>query len=138
MSGELIEVTPNKEKAKSMLAMAKTRIEMLESVDSAKYTTLVVEGHYEAIKELIFSILSLDGYKTIGEGAHRMLIEYLSEAYSAEFSRSEICFLDDLRKIRNRINYAGFFVKEDYLERNKGTIVEIIRKLIAIIDARVD
>jgi len=30
VSGELIEVTPNKEKSKSMLAMAKTRIEMLE------------------------------------------------------------------------------------------------------------
>jgi len=40
-----------------------------------------------------------------------MLIEYLSEAYSEEFSRSEIYFLDDLRKIRNRINYDGFFVK---------------------------
>ncbi len=138
MSGELIEVSVNIEKAKSMLSMAKTRIDMLESVDSRKYTTLVVEGYYEAMKELISSILSLDGYKTIGEGAHRMLIEYLSEAYSTEFFRSEICFLDDLRKIRNRINYDGFFVKEDYLERNKWTIVEIIGKLIAIIDARLN
>lgn len=138
MSGELVRVTPNKEKAKSMLKMAKTRLEMLETIDSAKYTTLVVEGYYEAIKELMSSILSLDGYKTMGEGAHQMLIEYLDEAYCAEFCQSEIYFLDDLRKIRNRINYDGFFVKEDYFERNKGTIFEIIEKLTAIINARLD
>jgi len=136
MYGDLIKVSEDKEKARSMLKMAKQRLEMLNTLDTAKYTSLVIEGYYEVIKELIASILSLDGYKTKGEGAHKTLIDYLGDAYDSEFKPSDIYFLDDLRKIRNRINYDGFFVKEEYLVRNKEAIVTLINKLSLLVEQR--
>lgn len=138
MHGDLIKISEDKEKARSMLKMAKQRLEMLDILDTAKYTSLVVEGYYEVIKELIASILSLDGYKTKGEGAHKTLIDYLGDAYDSEFKPSDIYFLDDLRKIRNRINYDGFFVKEEYLVRNKEAIVTIINKLSLLVELRLN
>lgn len=111
---------------------------MLNTLDTAKYTSLVIEGYYEVIKELIASILSLDGYKTKGEGTHKTLIDYLGDAYDSEFKPSDIYFLDDLRKIRTRINYDGFFVKEEYLVRNKEAIAMIINKLSLLVEQRLD
>ncbi|MFH1431960.1 MAG: hypothetical protein ABIG84_01970 [archaeon] len=46
------------------------RLEMLETIDSTN-PSMLAEGYYEAIKELITSLLSLDGYKTKGAGAHK-------------------------------------------------------------------
>jgi len=129
MNERLIEITPDTEKAKSMMNMANTRQEMISTIDSSKYPSLVVEGYYEVIKELMSSILLLDGYKTKGEGAHKVLIDYIGNTYKTEFLQSEIYFLDELRKIRNKINYDGFFVNTDYLTRNKKKILGIISKL---------
>ncbi len=129
MNSRLIEITADKEKAKSMIKMANTRQEMISAIDDSKYPSLVVEGYYEVIKELMSSILLLGGYKTKGEGAHKTLIDYIEKAHKKEFLQSEIYFLDELRKIRNKINYDGFFVKADYLIRNKKKILEIISKL---------
>jgi len=73
-------------------------------------------------------ILLLDGYKTAGEGAHRRLIEYLDERYK-EFNSREISLIDDLRVIRNRISYDGFFVESDYIKRRLDGIYSIIDKM---------
>lgn len=137
MNNKLIKITPDKEKAKSMMNMANTRQNMISTVDSSKYTSLVVEGHYEIIKELMSSILIFDGYKTKGEGAHKALIEYIGDTYKAKFEQSEIYFLDELRKIRNKINYNGFFVKTDYLSRNEKRIIQIISTLKEIINQKI-
>ena len=137
MNNRLIKITPDKEKAKSMIKMANTRQEMISTIDSSKYPSLIVEGHYEIIKELMSSILLLDGYKTKGEGAHKALIEYIGDTYKTKFQQSEIYFLDELRQIRNKINYNGFFVKADYLTRNEKIIIKIIYILKEIINQKI-
>ncbi len=135
MDGNLLKITPNREKAISLLKMAKERLAMLETVDFEKFPSLVLEGYYEVIKELAAAILAADGYKTQGEGAHKKLVEYLRAHYS-QFSEHEISTIDDLRVVRNKISYDGFFVDTEYFLRKKGLLLEIVSKLFGIVDKK--
>ena len=92
---------------------------------------------YEIIRELISILLLLDGYKTYGEGAHKKLIEYLKANYK-EFGEHEISLIDDLRNIRNKIAYDGFFVERDYVERKLKGINEVIGKLKTAVNKKLD
>ncbi|MBW6461467.1 MAG: NUDIX domain-containing protein [DPANN group archaeon] len=136
MKNRLIKITPDKEKAKSLMNMATKRQEMMSTLNSSKYPSLIVERYYEIITELISSILMLDGYKIKCDGAHKALIEYIGDTYNTKFQKSDIYFLDELRLIRNKINYNGFFVKTDYLTRNEKNINEIILKLEELINQK--
>ncbi len=85
MDDEIFEVTPNKEKVKSISKMAEPRLEMLDTIDPKRVPSPVLEGYYEVIKELITAILLLDGFKTL---SHKALVVYLNERYK-EFSDVE-------------------------------------------------
>src|SRR3989344_5506069 len=132
---ELIRVTPDKEKAQSILKMVETTIEMVRFIDKIKFPSNVAKEYYEIIRELISIILLLDGYKTIGEKAHKKQIEYLETNYK-EFSKAEIILMDDLRITRNKIAYDGFFVKESYIDRKLADILKIIERLKVLIDKK--
>ena len=106
MEEGIIKTVPDREKAKSILKMVETTLEMIDTIDSTKFTSHVVKEYYEAIRELITVILLLDGYKTL---------------------------IDDLRIIRNKISYNGFFVTDDYLERKRKDILMLIDNLRVII-----
>lgn len=128
MEEGIIKTAPDREKAKSILKMVETTLEMIGAIDSKKYPSNVLKEYYEVIRELITVILLLDGYKTQGEGAHKKLIEYLEKNYQ-EFKGHEISLIDDLRIVRNRIAYNGYFVTDEYLERKMNEILAIIEKL---------
>ena len=134
---ELMKVTPNKEKAKSILKMVETTIEMINNLDTGKFPSNITKEYYEVIRELLSIVLLLDGYKTYGEGAHKKLIEYVEKNYK-EFSKYEISLIDNLRNIRNKIAYDGFFVEKDYIERKKKEINIIIKKLKEIVKKKLD
>ena len=136
MEEGLIRITPDHEKAKSILKMAKITLEMIRSLDIIKFTSNITKEYYEIIRELIGIILLLDGYKTFGEGAHKRLVEYLEENYQ-EFNQEEINLIDNLRITRNRISYDGFFVEKDYLDRKLDDIERIISKLKKIINKKI-
>ena len=114
--------------------MVETKLERIHSTDTEKFSSLVLSDYYDVIRELISIILLLDGYKTTGDGAHKALIEYLKK-YS-EFSQSEIIFMDDLRMLRNRIEYDGFFVQTDYVKRKISEITLIIKKLKGVVKTK--
>jgi len=128
---EVRKVTPDKEMAKSLLEMINLRFEYLEKVDSEKFTTLLVEGYYEIIKEAITALMNIYGYKTT---SHEILIGFLAHFYKDKFSSTEIYFLDRLRKLRNDIEYRGVFIKKDFWERNSTIIFKIIEKLKRILE----
>lgn len=132
---ELIKVSPNKEKAKSMLKMVKKTLEMTKGLNKKRFPSNIIKEYYESIRELMSIILLLEGYKTIGEKAHKGTIEYIEENYK-ELSSYEISLTNSLRIIRNKIAYDGFFVKEDYLKRNLKNINQIILKLEKIIKSK--
>lgn len=131
----LVRATPDKEKAESILRMVETTIEMIGSIDKSRFPSNVTKEYYEVIRELISTILLLDGYKTMGEGAHKRMIEYLESHYK-EFQDNEISLIDDLRIVRNKIAYDGFFVRVDYVQRKMSDIHDIIRKLKKIISRK--
>ena len=132
MEEGLIKVTPDKEKAKSILKMVDTTIEMIKVIDITKFSSNITKEYYDVIRELISVVLLLDGYKTYGEGAHKKLIEYL-QTKNIGFSEYEILLIDDLRITRNKVAYDGFFVERDYIERKIRDIQKIIAKLKDII-----
>lgn len=123
---DLIRITPNQERAKSILAMVDVRLQAVAFLDSEKFTTIIVEDYYEIIKELLTALLAAEGYKTL---SHTTLIDYLRTNHKTEFTEFEILTIDELRKLRNRITYEGFMVKMDFLHRKAPVIKQIIAKL---------
>mgnify|MGYP001612418696 CR=1 FL=1 len=134
---ELTKITPDKEKAQSILKMVETTLEMINLIDKTKFPSNITKEYYEIIRELVSIILLLDGFKTIGEKAHKRQIEYLEANYK-EFSKAEIIQIDDLRITRNKIAYDGFFVKESYIDRKLKEIISIIEKLKNIIKKKLE
>jgi ABC-type multidrug transport system ATPase subunit len=103
---DLIRVSSDKEKARSILKMTDLLGERIKKSDRKKMTALIITDYYEIIKELITAVLLLDGYKTL---SHKNLIEYLKEKYS-EFDSHMVSILNNLRVLTNRVCYDGFFI----------------------------
>jgi len=122
---DLIKITPDTERAQSILKMVSLLEERIKNQNKNKMTSLIISDYYEIIKELTTAILLTDGYKTL---SHKDLIDYLKERYF-QFDENDISNLDDLRILRNRISYEGFFIDISYLNRNENLFKEIIKKL---------
>jgi len=122
---DLIKMTPDKEKARSILNMVNLIEERIKIQDKNKMSALIITDYYEIIKELITAILLIEGYKTL---SHIELIRYI-ENNRKEFTEEDISVLDNLRILRNRVTYEGFFINTSYLERNEISFKEMIKKL---------
>jgi len=96
-------------------------------------TSLIVEGYWEIIKQLTTGLLNLNGYKSYSQDC---LITFLEEFYN--FKRPQIELMDQLRRLRNDIDYRGEFLNQDYLERNEKSIKEIIEKLDSLLENELD
>ena len=112
---DLIKITPDKEKVKSILRMATLLEERIKNQNPEKMFSLIISDYYEVIKELLTAILLVDGWKTL---SHKDLIDYIDVNYK-EFNKQEIAKLDNLRIIRNKITYEGFFATFEYLKTNE-------------------
>ena len=124
-SNEINKVVKDKEKAMSLLKLIELREKNIKNLEKEEFATLIVEGYYEIIKELITAIMSVDGYKTL---SHELLVGYIAKFYK-EFSMFEINTMDQLRKTRNDIAYRGIIINMNYLERNEKSILKIIKAL---------
>ena len=123
----IIKATPDKEKVKSILQLAKERQNFVKTIDHEKFSTNAAENYYEIIKELASALILLDGLKAVGESAHRDLIDCLKNY--KEFSEADIIFLNDLRIKRNNSSYEGKKIEPSYLENNKHKITKLIEIL---------
>jgi hypothetical protein len=126
MPEDLIRITPNLERAKSILAMVEIRLKAVALLNPEEFMTIIVEDYYEIIKELLTALLAAEGYKTL---SHTTLIEYVRTNHKNNFTELETITIDELRKLRNRITYEGFMVKKDFLQRKEPVIKPIIAKL---------
>ena len=129
---DLIKITPDKERARSILKMVSLLEERIKSQDKSKMTALIITDYYEIIKELMTAILLTDGYKTL---SHRDLIDYLIKKYP-QFNANDLSNIDSLRVLRNRVTYEGFFIDISYLTRNETLFKEIIKKLKEILNTK--
>ncbi|MDD5417997.1 MAG: hypothetical protein PHW96_03905 [Candidatus Nanoarchaeia archaeon] len=127
MEDEIIKVTPDKEKAKNLYKMIKIILNRVKNTDRDSFTSLIVSDYYEVLKELITAILICKGIKTL---SHKLLIEQIK----SELTEEEYYMVDEIRVIRNKINYDGFFVEIDYLNRKENKIKTVIAKLSKILE----
>lgn len=132
---DLIKVSVDKVKVKSILKMAELSLEMTTTINESKFPSNLTKEYYEIIRETISCVLLLDGYKAYGEGAHKISIEYLAKNYK-EFSSYEISIIEELRIIRNKIAYDGFFVQVDFIKSKKEIIEKTINKLMKLVKSR--
>jgi len=123
-------IKENPEQAKALLQLAKRRLESIEKRRKDEYPQLLIESYYEAIKELISSLLTIHGYKSY---SHECLVSFLKEYYPDFLDNFQLHFLDSMRKLRSDIQYRGRDIADDYLERNSSTIEKIIEILLNII-----
>ena len=117
-------VTPDKEKAESLLKMAEITLERLKETDRIKYPSNTLVDYYDAIHKLMESLAVKEGIKAKGEGAHQELIDYIAKKHKLD--ENIRFFLQQMRDYRNRISYEGFMVSKNYIELNENKIKEII------------
>ncbi|MEK6800957.1 MAG: hypothetical protein AABY05_03415 [Nanoarchaeota archaeon] len=130
----IVKATPDKEKVKSILNLTKEREDFVSTIDHEKFSTSAMENYYEIIKELASALLLLSGFKSIGDNAHKDLIDYLVN-YDV-FTEGDIVFLNDLRVKRNNSSYEGKKIDSSYLANNKTRILEIISKFKELVEKR--
>lgn len=131
---EVKKIKPNPEQATSLFHLATRRLESIEKRGDEEFPQLLVESYYEAIKELISALLALQGYKSY---SHECLLSFLPAFYPAMLDDIQIHFLDEMRKLRSDIQYRGREIAEDYLERNRPFIEEILDILLVTVEKKV-
>jgi len=125
-------ISPDTEKAKALRKMSEKILNRVKETDEEKFPSQVLRDYYDAIRQLMEAVASLNGVKSEGVGAHQKLIDWIVDEY--DFSEKKRQFLHQVRKHRNRFEYEGHFIEEGYVKRNKSEFNEIIRKLKNILD----
>ena len=122
--GIITQAVADEERSNQMLIMANLRLKFWDRKVADEFIVLKVEAYYDIIKELLFAHLYKSGYNCTN---HLCLIAYLKEKIKDfDFETQKI---DELRKVRNEINYRGLTIKKDYLERNELEFKNIIKRL---------
>ena len=120
------------ERARSIVKMTRDRENFVNHINQKQFATIAAENYYEIIKELCTAIALLNGYKFIGENAHKELIDFVKDY--KEITDYEIKVIDDLRIRRNKSTYEGKPIEEIYLENKKEDLLTIIEKLKKILE----
>ena len=128
--------TPNKERAKSLIAesdrkMRSLRLNLEKIGINKDNTNDYAEYCYDTIMLLIRAKLQIDGYSTSGQGAHEAEIAYLK---NFKFNEKDLLFMDQLRYFRNGILYYGTFLDAEYSEKVVAFTKEMHSKLKALIN----
>lgn len=103
ISGEVKKQEQNKILSEALKKSAEKNLNFVRKLelneDNAEH---ILTDSYDTLRELIEAKLALDGYKSY---SHEATILYLKKF--KEFANKEIIFLDELRKLRNKIKYYG-------------------------------
>ena len=123
----IIKITSDKERAKTALNRIEERIRYASHIDINEFYSIKAETYYEIIRELISALMLLRGFKTVGENAHKELIELLAK--DKKFGEEEIRLIDDLRIRRNKFLYESKRIELIYVKNNNANLRKIINKL---------
>ena len=121
--GKSFRITPDIEKAKSLLETAEERIQQTNKEIKVENVNFVFEDYYTSIIEIIHGIVSFDGYKVLN---HICLGNYLRDILKKE---ALYIIFDDLRFKRNSLEYYGkrmdFETGKDAIEKSKRLVKEL-------------
>lgn len=126
----IIKITPDKEKASSLFQMAESKEDFVNKTMKLSSPNILAENYYEIIKELSTAIALIDGFKAVGENAHKEIIDFMSN-YKLE--QSEIELINDLRIKRNKSLYEGKQIDSSYIENKQHDILKVIQRLKSVL-----
>lgn len=129
-------VAEDSAKAKSLKKMAEKIMQRLEDTDKKEYPSQSLADYYKILHSLMEALAAICGVKSSGEGAHKKLIDWVSE--EIQFKEGRRRFLQQLRKYRNRIVYEGFMIDEGYIERNGERIEKIYREIKVAVEEQLE
>lgn len=130
----MIKIRPDKQKAKSLKETAKITLERLKGTNIEKYPSNTLIDYYDVIRMLMEALTLIDGIKVKGEGAHKIIIDYVCKNYG--FAESVRMFLQEMRDYRNRISYEGFTIQKNYIKTNLRKIEQIINQLLELVNKK--
>lgn len=128
-SGNSMKITPDLEKAKSLLEIAKERIYYASKKLDKRNINFVFEDYYSSIVEIIHSVALVKGFKIIN---HICLGRFLTDILNRE---DLFIIFDDLRYKRNSLVYYG---KKMDFETGKDAIGKCDRLIKALKSVRTD
>ncbi|MGE0793504.1 MAG: hypothetical protein AB7V77_04985 [Candidatus Woesearchaeota archaeon] len=105
-------------------------LERLNTTQKSKYPTNTLIDYYDILHKLFEALSISEGIKFSGEGAHKELIDYISNKYN--FSVQIKVFLQTLRDYRNRVSYEGLHVPENYILENETKINSLIKVILTL------
>ena len=122
-SNSSIKITPDKEKAKSLVETADGRIDFSAKELNVKNANYVFEGYYSSILELLHALVLLEGYKV---NNHVCLGFFLRDILKRE---DLFRVFDDCRYKRNSLVYYGkrmdFETAKNAIEKAKKLVKEL-------------
>lgn len=125
-------VEADTEKAASIVEAAKSRIRHVKGIavnnDNASF---IVEGYYEAIKELLVALLLSKGLRSKN---HQCLISYFYKNYLDY--EAEANLISQMSYLRNRLDYYGEQIDFGFYEKNKVEFDNIANLLIGLIEKK--
>lgn len=130
LNGKVKVITPDKERAKSLISSAKEREKVIIYLKASTLMekTIIFEFYYEIIREFIDAVLFYKGYKSYSHEASILFLENFDI-----FNEYEISELDKFRKIRNNTKYYGKEINEDNYIRIKQIYNNIKVKLLSLV-----
>lgn len=125
----LRDVSPDKNKIKSMLDIAGSRQKFIETLAvNENSVSFITEGYYETIKELLVALLLTKGLRSSN---HQCLITYFYLNYKEHESYAHL--MSELSYLRNRLEYYGEQIIPDFYNKNINKMKALIKILKEII-----
>ena len=118
-------VEKDTEKIKSILKMTNLELGIISKIEiNADTSSKLVKDYYEVIKELLIALLLSYGLKSSN---HECLVSFLKMEFPMH--EYEAKTIHELKNMRNRVSYDGYFVDQDYVNKNKPEFEHIISLL---------
>jgi len=119
---QIIDVEIDPSKIEALKLSVKKRIEHINTIKVTQdNTSFVIENYYEAIKELLTSLLLKNGLRSKN---HKCLISYFYHKYKEHESSSHL--IAQLHNLRNRLNYYGELIPKEFYDKHIDDIKDII------------
>ena len=113
------------ERIKSITSIAENRISTISSLkEDEKSIPFMVEGYYEAIKELLVAYLLANGLRSKN---HQCLFSYFY--LKNKDKEHDTMLLTKLSYYRNRLNYYGESIPSSFYLKNKEDILNIVKTI---------
>ena len=128
-TGIIKKMSSNKERAKSLIGDGLQRIKDADMLEINKFSKLIFENYYDALRDFCDAFLLFDGYKP--SGSHEASISYLLKK---GFNIAVINQLDLFRYKINGSKYYGEKISIEEAKDIKGFYLEIKERLFKLIE----